>query len=453
MDLTRDERLEQLKISMEYLEVSQAAAAAAVGVSAKTIKNYLSGVTYDEKTIRKLEVFLRSREFYRGYAFRQKDDFSRLFDKLWNKCKEFLSTEMLCETLGLKLSEANHIREKRKALDVRAQYHILFCFHELCIDSTGLYRPGFKECKEDLYLLLGLDFPKRITQRFADLINELTDSLDFEVKDETLSRMSGISVEDIAMLRCDNDCPYDVWDKCDILDALRSLCNGCISEKAEEVSWKISRILMFCEEKKDFPENAQIEAEFIRRRDRIVSKFRKYNIEIQNIILSHGRAFFDLSFGSGFWDYLNSYPIPAELCLGEIEAVSEFDYYKSILELFRLLSRKNQQKIFTFAMEGFAFPFPDWYTDKGMPDFEILVQYLNLSLITKNKGRLINLNSKGTAAFSPIPDWWWEYYNSERVQYKLGLDSQEWCLWALLTAAVQDMRDLNPLIKEILSLL
>ena len=55
---------QKIKESMEHLEISQAAAAEALGVSAKTVGNYLSGITYDENNIRRLQGVLPGILFY-----------------------------------------------------------------------------------------------------------------------------------------------------------------------------------------------------------------------------------------------------------------------------------------------------------------------------------------------------------------------------------------------------
>ena len=117
---------------MEHLEISQAAAAEALGVSAKTVGNYLSGITYDENNIRRLQAFLRSREFFRGYCFMTKEKFADLFTELWYKFKDIKSTDELCEKLRLTRSEVNHVMEKKKSFDVRRQYDILERFYDMC---------------------------------------------------------------------------------------------------------------------------------------------------------------------------------------------------------------------------------------------------------------------------------------------------------------------------------
>ena len=93
--------IEEIKASMDHLEVSQAAAAEALGVSAKTVGNYLSGATYDEKNIRRLQIFLRGKEFYLGYCFMTKEEFADLFTEIWYKFKDIKSTDELCEMLRL----------------------------------------------------------------------------------------------------------------------------------------------------------------------------------------------------------------------------------------------------------------------------------------------------------------------------------------------------------------
>jgi predicted transcriptional regulator len=130
--MTRDEYygiIEKFKADMACLGISQAAAAKALGVSAKTVGNYLNGVTeMDKAGLRRMQVFLRKEEFYRGYCYIEKGEFAKLFSELWYKFKSIKSTEEICSALGLTLSEVNHVKENRKSFDVKKQYDILTSF-------------------------------------------------------------------------------------------------------------------------------------------------------------------------------------------------------------------------------------------------------------------------------------------------------------------------------------
>jgi transcriptional regulator with XRE-family HTH domain len=223
MNQATNQRIQRIKDKMEYFGVSPAAVAVVLGISAETLEEYLNGRIEDQDKLWQLEVYLRGEEFYLGYTFRKKERFAELFIRLWDGMKSYRSEQEICEALGIIRAEARHIKERKKSLDVWEQYDILFGFYNLCIDETGAAVSGLEKLAQQLFGLLRLDMDPKITEHFADTLNELLEKAPVPVHDEILAEASQTDIRDIQGLRSRNDYPMDVDGKLRILETLGKL--------------------------------------------------------------------------------------------------------------------------------------------------------------------------------------------------------------------------------------
>lgn len=458
--MTSDEKyyiIEEIKASMEHLEVSQAAAAEALGVSAKTVGNYLSGATYDEKNIRRLQTFLRDREFYRGYCFMTKEEFADLFTEIWYKLKDIKSTDELCERLRLTRSEANHIIEKKKSFDVRRQHEILEEFYEMCRNYTGEYIAGLEQYGEKLYEKLGLMFPYLIRCRFADTLNKALSGTYVTFDDiKAIAEKAGVSAEDIEELKSSNDVPFDIWKKCDILDAIRCLLNRDSSEKASKACINVNWLLIYYDGLRKSEDDLSFENDI---HNYSIKNFRKNPLYIQKVILEHTDIFFYFpKYGTLFWDYIHKFRLPGELFPDECDddyyiSVSEFGYLSSIMELFRNLYDEDKDIIFNEMKKTFKMPFPEQSEQESDRYFNVVLQCFDMSAKADDIAAPKEEYASDVMKIPRVSANMWEYYHPDRANYMIGFDSREWLLWGMLEAAIYSFTDICPLIRKMVYML
>lgn len=433
---------EKLKKDMEYLGISQPMAAAVLGVTPRTVGNYLNGATSDKDNLRKLQQYLRSEEFCKGYSFMHRNDFSAFFSQLWIKFRDIMSSDELCDKLGIKLSEANHLRNNSKCYNVRRQYEVLETFYDMCFDYTGVYIDGFEDTAKNLRKILGYDFPEAVTDNFADLLSEIINRLDFGIG--FLAEKSGVPADDIEDILSSSDSYYDVWKKCDILDAIRTACleHGSANSMNlyRELNWKLQY----------YDERMMTEEEYYGERTEIaVREFKGFPKEVQAAALNHQNVFFDnpaSCYDNCFWDYIHFYRLPCELfpefCDEEFySTLSDHEYYRRITDLFRDLSESGKDTILLDLEKSCHIPLCAQNENEQFC-FRYAVECLDMSLALKENRQYTEL--------LPALRWKWEYFSIEKMKFLLTLDSREWCLHALLMTAVCTDTDLNPFIYKMI---
>lgn len=325
-----DEFAETLKNKIEKLDITKVDIAQAAGVSNNAIRDYIDGSAECAEAVRKKILdYLRSREFYRGYRYIKREKFAELFKEVGAFLTEnnTASWSEIGSAVGFTPKEINDIKNNKKALHVRKQYKLLLCLYRLCRDGMGGYKEGFWEIGERLKNKLGLDYTTAITEKYADLLNEILEAIDYAVSDEELGELADIPAEDIAALRTDNDYPYDVLVKCDILDIIRYYCKQNPSDKNIKVQRRLNWLLVHFNGlfRKSAETNRLIEENNEEIRLKIVAEFRKYPMELQNIILNHRCIFFnDDKFYKPESEKQYSFPLKAVLHYGLEELFGKY---------------------------------------------------------------------------------------------------------------------------------
>jgi predicted transcriptional regulator len=448
--MTRDEYygiIEKFKADMACLGISQAAAAKALGVSAKTVGNYLNGVTeMDKAGLRRMQVFLRKEEFYRGYCYIEKGEFAKLFSELWYKFKSIKSTEEICSALGLTLSEVNHVKENRKSFDVKKQYDILTSFYNMCFDVTGVYFAGFENTGEMLYNTLGSMFSSALTDKFADTLKDALSKLDFELTYEVLAERSGVQAEDIKDLCESNDFPFNVWDKTEILIALQYFCRKKGSVRSMGLYRELSWIIAGSYGSRP-PE--ELKSEINALLNRRTADFKKRPAHIQKIILGHRKLFFD--FYEAYPEYWMRYKT-AEKFSDEwyecFSVVNDFDMFRSITEKFRVLSEEDKAEVMDMLKKDFKMPLPDWKSGKEPHCFGVCTECFDMASLAERGQLSPDITSHEIIAYDTcgLDAGIWDYYHSDRTDYMLSLNSMEWCLWGMMAAKVAAWEHLDEVI-------
>ena len=442
---------EKLKKDMEYLGISQSMAASVLGVTPRTVGNYLNGSTADEKNMRKLQRYLRSEEFFKGYSFIHRDNFSELFSQLWIKFRERMTSDELCEKLNIRLSEVNHLRNNSKSFDVRKQYEVLEAFYKLCIDYTGEYFEGFESTALELYSILGYDFSHRILINFAEFLSEVIEKYKFPI--DFLAKKSEVPAEDIDDMIKFGDSNYDAWKKCDILDVVRKECLKLGSEDSKNLYNDIDSALLYYDKRK------VIEGEYYEKKvAEKIKQFKSLPAEDQAAVLSHTTVFFDLpvysngdswTYDTCFWDYISTHRLPTELFPEADQedfcfALDDYVFFRRITDLFRELDDEFKEDILSQLDNECHVPICGRDARENLC-FEYVAECFDMS-------RSIMQKRSHSGASDTVTKWMWGYFNIEKMQYLLTLDEKEWRLHALLYMAVCNFVDLNPYIHCMLKM-
>lgn len=184
-----DEQYTALDSRRRELEVKISEIAAATGLDRSTIRGYMNGSAKKPATQKKISRYLDSREFYRGYLFRPRDDFARLLDRV-------LSQLSISGVTATDVGAAVGISQKRISLlrtpafgeitpdaraDVYEQHRILMTAHEICCDSTGDTARKLEELSDELEIVLALDYPPQFRQEFARIVDVSLDGISDEL--------------------------------------------------------------------------------------------------------------------------------------------------------------------------------------------------------------------------------------------------------------------------------
>jgi predicted transcriptional regulator len=456
--IEHDEYIEQLRKRMEYLGISQTAAASALGVTPKTIGNYLSGVTTDDHNLRRLEIFLKRQSVYKGYEYQQQEAFAELFDRLWDKCIRIKKGSELCSILGLTQSEVTHIRERSRQVDVRKQYEILSGFFNLCFAYTGVYLPGFEETGEELFELLGVSISQELIEQFAKSLNGLLAELPFEVSNEQLAAKAGVKLADLEDMRRDDQFPFSIGEKRDILYVLYGLCEKYHVDWSSEVFTRLYNwVISF-----DCSITARgLQEDFDSCNDTIAS-FKKLPEKIQEIVLEHQELFFqNPHYDEEVRRYMRRYDIAGLPGIpADDQPFTAFDYYYAVISLFRERSSSEQEQVFAFLKSTFAMPVPCCQSEREEFYMRQISQCSDLALLSKRtrlsdefvhasqvqhigKNQSLNVRMRNSNL--------WDFYSSEEVRCKIELTSMEWCLMAVLIAAVYENQNPKPLLGRIMN--
>ena len=474
-----DEFAETLKNKIEKLDITKVDIAQAAGVSDNAIRDYIDGSAECAESVRKKILdYLRSREFYRGYRYIKREKFAELFKETgaFLTGSNVTSWSAIGNAVRLPPKEINDIKNNKKALHVRKQYELLLCLYRLCRDGMGGYKEGFREVGEGLKKKLGLNYAAAITEKYADLLNEILEAIDYAVSDDELAELADIPAEDVAALRTDNDYPYDVLVKCDMLDIIRYYCKQNPSDKTHQLRWRLNWLLMYFDS--FFRESAKInllmEESKEEARLKVVAKFRKYPMELQNIILNHRSVFFNedwlckaepeklydfplkpvLQHGLEelFGKYIDEFLIAA--AMRNIDCayigVDRFTLFSGITELFRRLAEKDRQAILEEFSKGMVIPLPCWSNSNERNLFLRTTEYCDMIRLAE-QGKLLDASdSKAEIANINYGGVFWEAYNQERTDYMLSFGSYEWRLWTMLTMSEIDFGSLLNKITDIL---
>jgi hypothetical protein len=218
------ELVEQIKKDMDYLGVSRTEAAYILDISPGILENYLNGFRVDREKLRKLELYLREKKFYKGYTYQDFGHFTDDFKRYWEVLVKFKGEDEVCEKTGLGREEVNQILENEKQLDVREQYDSLEAMYELFHGEVCLSANGYKKYADEIYSKLGLGIHEQITEYFADTLDELLQEEPFSsYEQEYIAGEAGVPVKDFEGMLTDDKFPIAVGKKLDVLHALQRI--------------------------------------------------------------------------------------------------------------------------------------------------------------------------------------------------------------------------------------
>ncbi|MBR4095755.1 MAG: hypothetical protein IKK42_00450 [Oscillospiraceae bacterium] len=473
-----DEFSETLKNKIEKLDITKVDIAQAAGVSDNAIRDYIDGSAECAESVRKKILdYLRSREFYRGYRYIKREKFAELFKETgaFLTGSTVTSWSAIGAAVGLTPKEINDIKNSKKSLHVRKQYELLLCLYRLCRDGMGGYKEGFREVGEGLKKKLGLNYAAAITEKYADLLNEILEAIDYAVSDKELAELADIPAEDVAALRTDNDYPYDVLVKCDLLDIIRYYCKQNPSDKTHQLRWRLNWLLMYFDSffRKSAKINLLMEESKEEARLKVVAEFRKYPMELQNIILNHRYVFFNDDNCRTDPEKLYDFPLKTVLQYGLEElfgkyideflimeamrnidyayiGVDRFTFFSGITELFRILAENDRQAILDEFSKGMVMPLPCWSNSNERSLFLRTAEYCDMIRLAEQGKLLDAFDSRAEIANINYGGVFWEAYNQERTDYMLSFGSYEWRLWTMLTMSEIDFGSLLNKITDIL---
>lgn len=439
-----DEQYTALDSRRRELEVKLSEIAAATGLDRSTIRGYMNGSAKKPATLKKITRYLDSREFYRGYLFRSRDDFAKLLDRVLSQ----LSASGVTAT---DVGAAVGISQKRISLlrtpafgeitpdaraDVYEQHRILMTVHEICCESTGDTARKLEELSNELEIILALDYPPQFRQEFARIVDVSIDGVI-----EELPELKNYDHDELRHNECyikDMDERYDV---------IQALFNHYYNND-----------LMFPDELMETMFTAGFYriprakyADVSSQSDRIDVLSDRPPL-LRQIVYAYPNAFIDEKLGDIFEDF------------GAADS-SLFECKKELHELFSALPREEKTDMLKLLSDKFPikliFNFNEDYFDGNLQlsqadralnsDFSSMYnKYFNkvsdlsrLMILTSAEGsvekllkRAVRANELTALGISTDASRLLRYDDAlEQIEYKLGFEVSDWYFWTLITAA------------------